>query len=321
MLGIYLNDHLAGATGGVELARRIAGSRRSQPAAATLRRLAAEIAEDRAALLDMMSALGIPVRSYKVRAAWIGEKAARLKLNGYLLARSPLSGLEELEMLRLGVAGKAAGWRTLRAAAGTDGRPTLAGLTSSFPARGARRMSSRNSACRPRRRSSRPAGQPMTPRQRRRGGVLFDVDGTLLDTNYLHVVAWWEAFRERGYDVRCADIHRAIGLGSDELIQRVLGRDDPSVSEAHSRYYAPYLGRMRPLPGARELLVATAKLGLSVVVATSAKGDEVGLMLDALDAGSAISSVVSSADVDRANLIPASSNGPWPTRTLHRGRP
>ena len=121
LLGIYLNDHLAGATGGVELARRIAGSRRSQPAAVAVRR-AAEIAEDRAALLDMMSALGVPIRSYKVRAAWIGEKAARLKLNGYLLARSPLSGLEELEMLRFGVAGKAAGWRTLRAAADADRR-------------------------------------------------------------------------------------------------------------------------------------------------------------------------------------------------------
>jgi HAD superfamily hydrolase (TIGR01509 family) len=144
----------------------------------------------------------------------------------------------------------------------------------------------------------------MAPSQRNRGAVLFDVDGTLLDTNYLHVVAWWEAFRERGHDVRCADIHRAIGLGSGELIQRVLGKDDPSVSDAHSRYYAPYLGRMRPLPGARELLVTTAKLGLSVVVATSAKGDEVGLMLDALDADSAITSVVSSADVDRAKPDP-----------------
>jgi HAD superfamily hydrolase (TIGR01509 family) len=141
-------------------------------------------------------------------------------------------------------------------------------------------------------------------KQRRRGGVLFDVDGTLLDTNYLHVVAWWEAFRERGHDVRCADIHRAIGLGSDELIQRVLGKADPSVSDAHSRYYAPYLGRMRPLPGARELLITTAKLGLSVVVATSAKDDEVGLMLDALGAGGAISSVVSSADVERAKPDP-----------------
>ncbi len=122
LLGIYLNDHLAGATGGAELARRMAKARRGQPADAALRRLAAEIAEDRAALLDMMSALGIPVRSYKVSAGWIGEKAGRLKLNGYLLGRSPLSGLEELEILRLGVAGKAAGWRTLRAAADTDGR-------------------------------------------------------------------------------------------------------------------------------------------------------------------------------------------------------
>ena len=46
----------------------------------------------------------------------------------------------------------------------------------------------------------------------RRGGAVFDVDGTLLDTNYLHVTAWWDAFRERGHDVACADIHRAIGL-------------------------------------------------------------------------------------------------------------
>ena len=144
----------------------------------------------------------------------------------------------------------------------------------------------------------------MPAKRRSRGGVLFDVDGTLLDTNYLHVVAWWEAFRERGHDVRCADIHRAIGLGSDDLIQRVLGKDDPSVSDAHSRYYAPYLGRMRPLPGARELLVRTAKLGLGVVVATSADGDEVGLMLDALGVGGAISSVVSSADVERAKPDP-----------------
>ena len=69
-----------------------------------------------------MAALGIPVRAYKVYVAWIGEKAARLKLNGYLLTRSPLSSLEELEMLRLGVEGKAAGWRTLRVLAETDKR-------------------------------------------------------------------------------------------------------------------------------------------------------------------------------------------------------
>jgi hypothetical protein len=122
LLGIYLNDHLAGATGGLELARRVAGSRRDPGAGSALQRLAAEVAQDRAALEDIMTALGIPVRSYKVCAAWIGEKAARLKLNGYLLARSPLSSLEELEMLRLGVEGKAAGWRTLRVLAEVDKR-------------------------------------------------------------------------------------------------------------------------------------------------------------------------------------------------------
>jgi hypothetical protein len=122
LLGIYLNDHLAGATGGAELARRAASSASGTEAAGPLQRFAAEVTEDRQALLDMMAALGIPVRAYKIYFAWIGEKAGRLKLNGRLLTRSPLSGLEELEMLRLGVEGKAAGWRTLRALAERDGR-------------------------------------------------------------------------------------------------------------------------------------------------------------------------------------------------------
>jgi hypothetical protein len=122
LLGIYLNDHLAGATAGTELAHRMARSRGTGQDSVTLRRLAAEIAQDRAALLDIMAALGIKVRRYKAGAAWIGEKAGRLKFNGRLLARSPLSNLEELELLRLGVEGKAAGWRTLRALADTDTR-------------------------------------------------------------------------------------------------------------------------------------------------------------------------------------------------------
>ena len=121
LLGIYLNDHLAGATGGVELARRVAGSHGGDQAG-TLRRFAAEVAEDRAALLEFMAALEVPVCAYKVWAAWAGEKAARLKLNGHLLSRSPLSSLEELEMMRLGVEGKASGWRTLRNLAQTDTR-------------------------------------------------------------------------------------------------------------------------------------------------------------------------------------------------------
>ncbi len=122
VLGIYLNDHLAGATAGSELARRVAKSNHGEGKADVLERIAAEIAQDRRTLMDIMAALGIPVRAYKIGAAWLGEKAGRLKFNGYLLARSPLSTLEELEMLRLGVEGKAACWRTLRVLAQTDTR-------------------------------------------------------------------------------------------------------------------------------------------------------------------------------------------------------
>ena len=121
-LGIYLNDHLAGATAGLELARRVASAGQMPADAGTLARLAADIAQDRAALTDMMRTLGVPVRSYKVWAGWAGEKAGRLKPNGRLRIRSPLSNLLELELMRLGVQGKQALWRTLRTQASTDPR-------------------------------------------------------------------------------------------------------------------------------------------------------------------------------------------------------
>ena len=121
MIGIYLNDHLAGATAGTQLARRMARSHQGREEGSELQAIAAEIGRDRAALLDIMASLGVAVRGYKAGAAWIGE-GRRLKFNGRVLARSPLSDLEELELLRLGVEGKAAGWRTLRAQADTDAR-------------------------------------------------------------------------------------------------------------------------------------------------------------------------------------------------------
>jgi predicted DNA-binding ribbon-helix-helix protein len=122
LLGIYLNDHLAGATGGLELARRLARSQPGSWVGTAFAPLVAEIAEDRAALLDMMRALGVPVRRYKAYAAWSAEKLARLKPNGRLLRRSALSTVVELETMKIGVLGKSAGWRTLRTVAERDNR-------------------------------------------------------------------------------------------------------------------------------------------------------------------------------------------------------
>ena len=122
LLGIYLNDHMAGAVAGGDLARRLAGAERRELYGPVLERLATEIEEDRSQLQTMMGALGVPVRRYKTLLAWAAGKVGSLKPNGRLLTRSPLSRVVELEMLRLGVEGKAAGWRTLRARASIDTR-------------------------------------------------------------------------------------------------------------------------------------------------------------------------------------------------------
>lgn len=123
LLGVYLNDHLAGSTLGMELARRMtAAAEPGSECATTLSGLATEITQDRSALLGIVAALGIRVRGYKMFAAWAGEKAGRLKLNGRLLSRSPLSDVVETEFLQVAVAGKGACWRTLRELAERDGR-------------------------------------------------------------------------------------------------------------------------------------------------------------------------------------------------------
>jgi len=122
LLGIYLNDHNAGAAAGLALFRRVCAAHRRTSAGPVLERLTAEVAEDQATLGDIMSALGVPVRQYKVIGGWVGEKLSRIKPNGRLLSRSPVSSLVELEALHIGVLGKAAGWRMLQRLAASDGR-------------------------------------------------------------------------------------------------------------------------------------------------------------------------------------------------------
>ncbi len=113
LLAIYLNDHLAAATGARELVRRAAGANRGSSYEAFIERLAAEIEEDRQSLLAIMRALEVGTDRLKVAGGWSAEKLGRLKLNGRLRGYSPLSRVVELEMLALGVTGKLALWRGL----------------------------------------------------------------------------------------------------------------------------------------------------------------------------------------------------------------
>ena len=114
LLSIYLNDHLAGSTLGVELARRLRGSNRDDPEfGPPLSKLCVEIEADRETLKSIMGRLGVAQSKLKPPLAVLGERLGRLKLNGRLRGYSPLSRLDELEVLQLGVVGKRRLWRAL----------------------------------------------------------------------------------------------------------------------------------------------------------------------------------------------------------------
>ena len=135
-------------------------------------------------------------------------------------------------------------------------------------------------------------------------GVLFDVDGTLVDTNYLHVTAWWQAFRAHGHDVPMRRLHGLIGQGAERLVRSVLGHPDQDIADAHTDFYGPFLQRLQPLPGAGELLRAVKKSGLAVVLATSASEKEAGHLVAALGVDDVIDVVTNKDDADASKPDP-----------------
>jgi hypothetical protein len=122
LLAVYCNDHLAAATGGIELVGRMIGAHRGTRHEDGLRQLIGELREEKTALVQTMSSLGFPVRQYKQLAVWVAEKASRAKLNGSLLSRSPMSSLIEFEFLASAVRGKRSGFETLRIVADVEPR-------------------------------------------------------------------------------------------------------------------------------------------------------------------------------------------------------
>jgi HAD superfamily hydrolase (TIGR01509 family) len=140
-------------------------------------------------------------------------------------------------------------------------------------------------------------------------GVLFDVDGTLVDTTYLHAVAWWEALRQFDHDVPMAEIHRGIGMGSDKIIDHLLGTDrdkssDADMTTAHDVLYGAWWERLRPLPGAADLLRACAGRGLGVVLASSAKEAELTILRKVINAEDVITAATSSSDAEQSKPAP-----------------
>jgi HAD superfamily hydrolase (TIGR01509 family) len=149
----------------------------------------------------------------------------------------------------------------------------------------------------------------MTDDHQSRPGVLFDVDGTLVDTTYLHTVAWWEAMRQHSEDVPMAEIHRGIGMGSDKILEHLLGPDrdtdlDEKMATAHDILYGAWWERLRPLPGAADLLRACAGRGLAVVLASSAKAPELAQLRRVIDCDDVLAAATSSADAQQSKPEP-----------------
>lgn len=139
--------------------------------------------------------------------------------------------------------------------------------------------------------------------------AVFDVDGTLVDTNHLHVVSWWEAFRQAGHEVPMHAVLRAVGLPSSDLVGHLLGEDrdmdrDAELSAAHKALYGQYFDRLPALPDAGKLLRRLAGDGWTVVLATSAGGPELGALRRAIDADDAIAATASADDVAEGKPSP-----------------
>jgi HAD superfamily hydrolase (TIGR01509 family) len=154
-----------------------------------------------------------------------------------------------------------------------------------------------------------------------RAGVVFDIDGTLLDTNYLHVLAWWQAFRDTGHQIAMWRLHRSIGIASEELVKRLLGAADDDVVQAHSERYAALREQVTAFPRAAELLAACTELGLTVVLATSGTKDDLEWMLPAIGApDGVVAGVTTSADVEAGKPHPDLLEVALRDHRLDRGR-
>jgi HAD superfamily hydrolase (TIGR01509 family) len=139
--------------------------------------------------------------------------------------------------------------------------------------------------------------------------AILDIDGTLVDTNYQHAVAWFRAFRRLDVTLPLYRVHRYIGMGADQLVGALAGDEferahGDEVRALESDLYMELIDEVRPLAGARELLIELRRRGHAVVLASSAKQHEVDHYIELLDASELADDWTTSADVEQTKPEP-----------------
>ena len=139
--------------------------------------------------------------------------------------------------------------------------------------------------------------------------AIIDIDGTLIDTNYQHALAWYRAFRQNGVVVPLWRIHRSIGMGGDQLVTALAGdqvedEKGDAIRESEMPLYMSMIEEVEPFEGSRELLTDLRDRGHAIVLASSAKSEEVNHYLDQLDARALVDGWTTSADVEETKPEP-----------------
>jgi HAD superfamily hydrolase (TIGR01509 family) len=139
--------------------------------------------------------------------------------------------------------------------------------------------------------------------------VILDIDGTLVDTNYQHALAWHRALRTHGHTVQVWEIHRHIGMGGDQIVAALVGDEaedeqGDEIRTAEGDAYGELIGEVEPMDGARALIEELKGDGARAILASSAKEDEVDHYLDLLDARDLVDGWTTSADVERTKPHP-----------------
>jgi HAD superfamily hydrolase (TIGR01549 family) len=139
--------------------------------------------------------------------------------------------------------------------------------------------------------------------------AILDIDGTLVDSNYQHAIAWYRALRQHGHVLPIWRIHRHIGMGADQLVASLCGdeveeQQGDDIRDAEKALYMALIDEVEPLAGARELIVDLQRMGRRIVLASSAKPDEVEHYLDLLDARGLADAWTTAGDVESTKPEP-----------------